>query len=672
MDVFSNVGKLNGIGKKREELFNAKGIYSLLDLLFYLPKSFKDFSIVQKLDFVGEKESLFLVEIKNKPQVSYGKKGMRLAKFRVFDETCFADVYFFNMPYIASQFNKGDKVYLFGKKIIKDDKIFFTNPIFQRNIDSQHKFIPVYANIHGISQNMIIKTIQNALDSIKDSKDYLTKEFIDEFKMPDFFSAHKNNHFPEFVDDEFMGTRRFSIEEMLVLLCFLDMQSNVKLKTDIKISIDEDDEKTFFDCIDFCLTNAQIRTIDDIKKDLSSGQIMNRLVQGDVGSGKTIVAFFAMYMNFVNRFQSIMMAPTEVLAKQHYKNAMELFSKLDMKIAMLTGSMSEKDKREVVDGLESGEISMIIGTHALLYSEINYKSLNLVITDEQHRFGVAQKAKISYNGKLNTLVMSATPIPRTLALILYSNIDVSIIDELPKGRKKIKTHIVGENKRKAMYEYIKSEIDKGFQAYVVCPLIECEDDADDKKSVYKVYDEIKNVYGFEKCAVLHGKMKDVEKQGIMKDFIDKKIDIVVATTVIEVGIDVANASIIVIEDAYKFGISTLHQLRGRVGRGHAQSYCFLVSEKKNERLDILVKENDGFKLAEKDLEIRGPGQFLGQKQHGVDDFHMQSIIRDSATLNESKVIYQRMKNGEFSHEYHIVKKKAQKKYEDVFKNIVFN
>ena len=669
MSLFSKISTLNGIGGKREVLFNAKGIYCILDLLFYLPKNFKDFSRINRLSDITNKEALYYVQIKNTPQMSFRRKGPRMFKFDVFDASGKATIYYFNMPYLATNFNADEKIYVFGKMSVKDDKRSFSNPMAQKVLNKDYTFLPVYPNIHGVSQNMIISTVEKALKSITTATDYLSDAFKSDFGLQNFYEAHRSNHFPDTLENTSLGKKRFSIEQMLVLLCFLDMQVTTKLITKNILNMNQEKTDIFLDSFGFSLTTAQLAAINDIKVDLSSGLIMNRLIQGDVGSGKTVVAFFAMYLCHVNGYQSIMMAPTEVLAKQHYKNAKTYFSAFNISIGMLTGAMSKKEKNALIEKLETGEISMVFGTHALLYSEINYKNLNLAITDEQHRFGVAQKSKISYGGKISTLVMSATPIPRTLALILYSNIDVSIINELPKGRKKIKTHIVSDTKRKDMYTFIKTEVDKGYQCYVVCALIESEDD---EKSVYNVMDELQKKFKFDRIAVLHGKMKDTEKQDIMTNFNAGTLNILVCTTVIEVGIDVSNATIIAIEDAHKFGMSTLHQLRGRVGRGMSQSYCFLVSDVKNDRLDIVEKENDGFKLAEKDLETRGPGQFLGKKQHGLDDFYMQNLFSDSAILSQSKMIYEKMKLGAYKQEYDIIKNNAQTKYNRLLEDISFN
>jgi ATP-dependent DNA helicase RecG len=668
VNLLSKVSVLSGIGKKREMLFNAKGIFTVLDLLFYLPKRFKDYSKVCKLDADLPTEALYAVTITTKPSMSFGKKGMRTVRFGVSDETGKATVFYFNMPYIAGQIEKGQKVYLFGKKQTKDEKVFFANPSLHRNFESKLKFVPVYSQIHGISQRMIIKSVGVALEAISEMPDYLSDEFKQKFSLPNFYLAHKQNHFPQNLSDSARSKERFALEELLVFLCFLDAQAIEKQRRHDCFEIAHKKEQGFYNRLDFSLTHAQTSAIFDIKSDLTSEFIMNRLVQGDVGSGKTIVAFYAMYLCFINGYQSIMMAPTEVLAKQHFENAKVFFA--DIGIELITGSMTKKQRDQALDHIKTGKASMVFGTHALLYGEIEYKSLNLAITDEQHRFGVSQRAKISYNGKLNTLVMSATPIPRTLALVLYSNIDVSIIDELPKGRKRIKTHIVDDKKRKDMYAYIKAEVEKGHQAYVVCPLIESDDD--DDKSVYNVFDMLTEKFKFKYCAVLHGKMKDAEKNAVMDDFKNKAIDVLVCTTVIEVGVDVANATLIVIEQADRFGLSTLHQLRGRVGRSDIQSFCFLVTDVKNDRLDAIKEQHDGFKLAQKDLEIRGPGQFLGKRQHGIDDFYMQGLIHDARLIDTAKTIFEGMKNGAFKREYAMAKKNATRKFEKLLDDIALN
>jgi ATP-dependent DNA helicase RecG len=662
---------LKGIGEKREQLFNAKGIYTPQDLLFYFPRSFKDYSVVKKIKDAEQEEALCLVTIKTKPSLSYHNKGRSLVKFKICDESDEAQVFFFNMPFISKKIIKGEKIYIFGKAKKQDNIFTFSNPTIETDAEiiKNNPYVPVYPNIFGISQRMIIKVIKTALYDIKDNEDYLKEEFKSEFNLPDIYNAHKSIHFPDTMDKCSLAKKRFSLEELLVFLCMLDDQVDIKKATNVKLKINQIQEKAFFDSMGFTLTSAQKNVISEIKMDHSSGKVMNRLIQGDVGCGKTIVAFYAMYLNFLNGYQSVMMAPTEVLAKQHFNHAKLFFENFGARAALITGSDRKSQRQQTLEALKNGEVHIIFGTHALIYGDIEYKNLNLAITDEQHRFGVSQRAKISYNGNLNMLVMSATPIPRTLALVIYSNMDVSIIDRMPKGRIPIKTHVVNETKRKDMYYYIKSHIKKGRQAYVVCPLIEGEED---QKSVINISKELIDDFGFERCEIIHGKMKQEEKTRVMTDFNSGKIDILVATTVIEVGVNVPNATVMVVEDAHMFGMSTLHQLRGRVGRADIQSYCFLVSESKNERLNVLENETDGFIIAEMDLNQRGPGQFLGFKQHGISDFYMSNMIKDMSLLNEAKEIFDRMKNGEFVNELNMAKKSAIKKYENILKDIALN
>ena len=671
MNLLQPLRKVKGIGEKREKLFGAKGIYSPQDLLFYFPKSFKDYSHVSRLADPKEVEALYSVQIKTKPSLAYFNKKMSLVRFKACDESADAKVSFFNMPYMAGNLKKGDKVYLYGKAKKEGEEITLTNPSVERNLESVEKFpfIPVYPRIFGISQRMIVKSIQNILNEIESEKDYLGEAFKKEFGFPDLFNAHKSIHFPDNMNEYNLAKKRFSLEELLVFLIILDDQVESKKYTDIRLEISESQRQALLKAIGFEMTNAQKRVAGEIEKDLMSGKVMNRLLQGDVGCGKTIIAFYAMFINYVNGYQSVLMAPTEVLAKQHYEHAKSFFELLGARVMTVTGADKKSERLQKLEEIKNGDVDIVFGTHALVYGEMEYKRLNLAITDEQHRFGVSQRAKISFNGKLNMLVMSATPIPRTLALVLYSKMDISVIDEMPRGRRSVNTHLIKDIKRKDMYEYIRKEIRKRRQAYVVCPLIEGEED---QKSVLNVSEELKRDFGFEKCVVLHGRMKPDEKNQIMKEFAKGEIDILVSTTVIEVGINVPNATVMVIEDAERFGLSTLHQLRGRVGRGEHQSYCFLVSETSLDRLSILCEETDGFRIAEKDLETRGPGQFLGYNQHGISDFYMSKMIKDMSLLELAKQILERMKKGEFEKEYNIAKKIAEKKYENMLKNIALN
>ncbi|MEX1308671.1 MAG: ATP-dependent DNA helicase RecG [Eubacteriales bacterium] len=671
MNALNPLHAVKGIGEKREKCFNEKGIFTLLDLLFFFPRAFKDYSkeitILESLENIG----LCPVAVETKPTIAYFGRRRNLVRCKVSDGETQAILQFFNMPFMVRNMEKGDTVYLYGQAKKKDDKIIFSNPGFEKKTDwlGKYPFVPGYPEVPGVSGRMIMKTVATVLEALKNEPDYTSDEFLQAFGLPSLSNARQALHFPQTMEENRAALKRFSIEELLVFLCLLTEQIGIRRKSAVKLEVSEAQKATFFEALAFAPTSAQARVTQEITQDFASGVMTNRLIQGDVGCGKTAVAFYAMYINLINGYQSVMMAPTEVLARQHYAKAVELFAGLGGRCALITGSDTTAMRREKLAQIAKGEVDLVFGTHALIYGDIAYKRLNLAITDEQHRFGVSQRAKLSFDGNLNMLVMSATPIPRTLALVLYSGMDVSVIDEMPVGRKPVETHIVRENKRKDMYGFVKDIVKKGEQAYVVCPLI---DGDSDMRSVEDTAVELTEVFGLSKVAVMHGRLSADEKQALMQDFSNKKIEVLVATTVIEVGVDVPNAVVMVVENAERFGLSTLHQLRGRVGRGQQQAYCFLVSEHRNDRLEILKNETDGLKIAEKDLQLRGPGQFLGVNQHGITDFYMNKLVQDMSTLKLAQDIFARMRAGEFADEYHMARRMAEKKYEKLLKDIALN
>jgi len=671
MHLLSPVSAISGIGKKSEALMNNKGIYTIQDLLFYIPRAFKDYSKIVKIAEADKTESLIFASVKTTPKISY-YQGKTMVRFKVSDGETDADVFFFNMPYIREQIDEKMDMYLYGHLKEKNGKYSMINPEFQKNADAikDYPLMPVYKQIAGISQWRIIKTLQAVLEALEEEQDYLSADFKSTFALPNLHDAHRNLHFPHSIQVHQKAIERFGLEETLVFLCMLDEQTAAKKETNIFLAISDAQHAAFLKAAGFPMTKAQIRVMKAIAGDFNSGKMMNRLIQGDVGCGKTIVAFYAMFINAINGYQSVMMAPTEILAKQHFSDAVTFFSMLGIQVALVTGSDTANQRKQAQAAIKSGEVQVVIGTHALVYSDFEYKALNLAITDEQHRFGVAHRARLSDGNRFNMLVMSATPIPRTLSLIIYSDMDISIIDELPKGRKPINTHIVEHTRRSDMYRFVQEQISCGHQAYVVCPLIDSDEIV--RKTVNDVYQELKKKFKFERIGILHGQLKASEKEETIQAFTRHEIDILVSTTVIEVGVHVKNATVMVIEDAERFGLATLHQLRGRVGRGSKQSYCFLVCERSTERLDIIRNQSDGFKIAEKDLELRGPGQFLGYSQHGIGDFYMSRLIQSTKSLAHAKEIYEQMKKGAYENEYRMARQMAQQKYKQMLEDISLN
>ena len=493
-----------------------------------------------------------------------------------------------------------------------------------------------------MTQNVLRGIIENALKLANNQfEEFLPSWIRQKYNICELNYAINNIHFPEESHDFIVARRRIAFQELLLLqLGLLNLKEKGKVE-DIGISFSEDEHiEDFLSKLPFTLTNAQMRAWNEIRKDMESNKAMNRLVQGDVGSGKTVVAAMAMYKAVKNGYQASMMAPTAILANQHYEGISKMLEPFGIKCALFTSALTKKQKESLIEQLKNGEIDIALGTHALIEENIEFKNIGLVITDEQHRFGVRQRAKLSSKGeRVDTLVMTATPIPRTLALILYGDLDISIIDELPPGRQKIDTYAVKKNMENRVNVFIKKQIIEGRQAYIVCPLVE-ESELSDLKSVQMMYEYYKKVFPDLRLEYLHGKMKNKEKDEIMTNFKAGNIDILISTTVIEVGVDVPNATLMIVENAERFGLAQLHQLRGRVGRGKYKSYCILKYESKSDivaqRMKIMEETNNGFVISEKDLQLRGPGDFFGTMQHGVPEFKVANLFTDMDILKDAQ------------------------------------
>lgn len=520
------------------------------------------------------------------------------------------------------------------------------SPIFEGVNDKKNlgKIVPIYPLTEGITQNVIRAIIENAVRMVKGNLvETLSKKIIEENSLCEINEAIEKIHFPNSLDEFEKARYRLAFEELLVMqLGLLSIKAKSKVK-EIGIKFSKEGRiKEFLESLPYALTGAQARVWEEICADMESDKPMNRLVQGDVGSGKTVVATIAMLKAVGNGYQAAMMAPTAILAKQHYLGISKMLEPFGIRCELFTSDLTKKQKEKLLLELKNGDIDIAIGTHALLEENVEFKNVGLVITDEQHRFGVRQRGILTNKGeKTDTLVMTATPIPRTLAIILYGDLDISIIDELPPGRQKIDTYAVRRNMEERVNNFIKKEIDSGRQAYIVCPLVE-ESENFDAKSVTEMYDYYKEVFKEYKVEVLHGKMKAKEKDDIMARFKAGEINVLISTTVIEVGVDVPNATIMVIENAERFGLAQLHQLRGRVGRGKFKSYCILKYEGNSqiikERMEIMQKSSDGFVISEKDLELRGPGEFFGTKQHGIPEFRVANLITDIKILKAAQEV----------------------------------
>ncbi len=624
--------------QSRLDSLSSRGVRTLSELLLNLPWRYCDETEFGNVADLNAQDAISVQgEVKNVAlRRTRSGKSMLVAKF--FDESGEVEVLWFGQVYLKQVLKPGVKVVMTGKVKFASGKNTLMSPrveIIKLDQELKHsgRLVPVYHEYEQISSKWLREKIHPLLYATKFFKENLPSLLLERFSLMPRGEALSQVHFPE--NEQALKNARFRLgfEEMLVIQ--LGVQ---KRKFDLKqvlgdgslaLVLKKEWCQQYLDLLPFTLTAAQQKSLDEILQDLANPEPMSRLVEGDVGSGKTVVAFMAMFLAYKNKKQAMLMAPTEILAKQHLENAMTLFKSLGVNVQLLSGSMTKKQKNEIKMGLSTGLIDMVFGTHALIQDTVEFKDLGLAVIDEQHRFGVSQRAFLKRFGSPHMLSMTATPIPRTLALTIYGDQDLSIIDEKPAGRKDIITRKVPEKKRAEACMWIESQVQAGRQAYIVCPLVE-DSDFMESKSVSAEYERLsQEVFPHLRLALLHGRMKQSEKDQIMLDFKEKKIDILVSTTVIEVGIDVPNASIIVIEDADRFGLAQLHQLRGRVGRGEHQSYCFLFvqsfSENTRERMKAMVNFSDGFKLAEIDLDLRGPGEVYGFRQSGIPDLKMASL-----------------------------------------------
>lgn len=647
MNETARISTLKGIGEKTEKIFQKAGIYTVGDLIRYFPRGYDVYEEPVPISELEEGKTMTVTgSVYGRIQVG-GSPKMQITTVYLKDITGTLKVIWFRMPFLRNTLAKAGVITLRGRVIRKKEGLVMEHPeVFcpaSKYDLKQDTLQPVYPLVTGLTNHAVMKAVRQVLEDCDVGEGILPKDITREYQLSDYRQAIYGIHFPKDKEEFYHARKRLVFEEFMLFILSLRMLKESEERVLNPYCFREQPQiEKFLNSLPFELTNAQKTVWREIKNDMEDIHVMSRLVQGDVGSGKTIVALLAMMYTGLNGYQAAMMAPTEVLARQHFENINHMLQKYEipLKVGLLTGSMTARQKRAVYEDVESGGIQFVIGTHALIQEKVIYKNLALVVTDEQHRFGVKQRETLANKGvSPHILVMSATPIPRTLAIILYGDLDISVINELPKNRLPIKNCVVDTGYRNTAYRFIKNQIAEGRQCYVICPMVE-ESETLEVENVTDYTENLQEILGADiKVQCLHGKMKQSQKDEIMEAFSKNEIQVLVSTTVIEVGIDVPNSTVMLIENAERFGLAQLHQLRGRVGRGKYQSYCIFMSASKSketkERLDILNKSNDGFFIASEDLRLRGPGDLFGIRQSGILDFKLGDVFQDSQVLQQA-------------------------------------
>ena len=646
-ELSTDVRYIKGVGEQRAKALARLGVRTLGDLLNYFPRAYEDRTAVRPIaELALDETACVRAMVAAEPRLTRVRRGLDLVKLRIVDESGSADVTFFNQSYVRDQLVPGESYVFYGKAGGNLLRKTFTNPVFEREDRAgtvTGRILPLYRLTHGISNKLVVSAVECALNACGDMlPELLPAEITEQYALPKVGFAYRNVHFPPDWETLALARRRLTFEEFFVLSC-ATQRLRAQRESVPGERIPTPDVKEFYAALPFSPTKAQRRAADEALRDMASGKRMSRLLQGDVGSGKTLVAAALLWAAQRAGYQSAFMAPTEILAQQHIKTLQGFLAPFGIRVCLLTGLMKAKEKSAVKAALEEGVCDVAVGTHALLTEDVRFHNLGLAVTDEQHRFGVEQRGALGEKGaQPHILVMSATPIPRTLALMIYGDLDVSVLDELPPGRQKIDTFAVPSSYHERIYAFLRKLVAEGRQAYIVCPMVAENDELPDERKAVTAYAEMlqKEVFPDLRIAPIHGKMKPKEKDAVMRAFAAHEIDVLVSTTVIEVGVDVPNAALMLIENAECFGLSQLHQLRGRVGRGRHKSYCVLVSDNKGEenkqRLKVMSSTSDGFAIAEEDLKLRGPGDFFGSRQHGLPSLRVADLSCDLSLLHETQ------------------------------------
>lgn len=668
MDINSSVGCLGGVGKKRGELYNKLKIFTLEDLIYYFPRRYTDYSCPVPIDEAQINEhAVISAVVTQKLPAARIRQGLVLYKIVAADQKDSITITYYNNRYVYDRLIVGQE-YLFEGRVTGGFTRKEMNSPSVLPADTKELFRPIYHLTEGLTANMVTQNMETALKVVGDDfPDFLPDDIRREYSLPALNYALHNIHFPESDHGMEIARRRLAFDELLILQLGMKLLKSRNRKS-TGYAMKDTDLSDFFAALPFELTGAQKNACQDIAEDMKRDYPMNRLIQGDVGSGKTAVAAAACYIAVKNHTQAALMAPTEILAKQHYDTLSGFLEPLGIRVACLTGSLPQKQKNELKERLKNGDIDVVTGTHALISRSTEFNDLSLVITDEQHRFGVNQRKAFAEKGESpHKLVMSATPIPRTLALIIYGDLDISVLNELPKGRQPVETYAVTGKLRERALGYVKKQLDEGRQGYIVCPLVEDSEVSEVMAATTYKNELERGIFADYNIGLLHGQLSSAEKERVMGLFKDNEIQLLVCTTVVEVGVDVPNATIMLVENSDRFGLSQLHQLRGRVGRGKFKSSCILVTdnptEETRERLKIMASTNDGFKISEEDLKMRGAGDFFGERQHGLPPLKIADIASDRELLSQAQKAAEKLieKSPDLS-AYPAIKEKTEKMF----------